>query len=254
MPYTIPIVEKTFRVINAIATDGGALSMHQLAKNLEIAPSTCFRIIRTLSGEGWIAEKRTGGWELSAGLVRLLDGLAPVQKLIDAARDPLDQLVGRTHLAGKLSVRQGDNAVTVLRSDSPAGISMSGRLGATFPLALGSSGAALSSEMSDRELDDLITRTPESAWKNQTRDDFLKRAVAAREGKPILDRGSYSRHVHTASVPIHDPRGEVIGAITLLAMEGDFSEKVLPIVQRGLVACARDIEQAFNPVRTGKKP
>jgi IclR family transcriptional regulator, acetate operon repressor len=253
MAYSIPIVEKTIRVINAIAAEpggggGGAGSMHQLAKQLDIAPSTCFRILRTLQAEGWIAERRAGGWELSAGLVRLLDGLAPVQTLIDAARDPLDRLVARTKLSGKLSVRQGDVAVTVLRSDSPAAFAMSGRLGATFPLAVGSSGAALCADLSEAEVEALIKRSPDSAFANQSPDAFRARAAVARSGKPVFDPGSYHPSVHTLSLAIRDARGDVAGAITLIGVAGDITEKSLPATQRALAAAAREVEQALRPV------
>jgi DNA-binding IclR family transcriptional regulator len=247
MSYTIPIVEKTFRVLGAIGTNGGAVSMHQLARSLDIAPSSCFRIIRTLQDQGWIAEKRTGGWELSVGLVRLLDGLTPVQRLIDASRGPLDDLVERTGLSGKLSVRQGDNAVTILRGESPAAFSMSGRIGAAYPLGVGSSGAALCGDMTESEIEQLIKRSPASAWANQSPAQFRQRAAAARAGKPVLDRGSYSPHVHTLS---HAIRGgsdrEIVGAVTLIGLANDLPEKSLPAVQRAIVAAVNEIEATMN--------
>ncbi len=244
MSYTIPIVEKTFRVLNAIATTGGAVSMHQLARSLDIAPSSCFRIVRTLQEQGWIAEKRTGGWELAVGLVRLLDGLTPVSRLIDAVREPLDQLIAKTRLPGKLSVRQGDNAVTVLRGESPEAISMTGRVGTAYPLAIGSSGSILCGDMTDPEIDQLIKRSPAAAWANQSREDFIARVATARTSKPVVDRGSYSPNIHTISVAIRDSDNQIVAALTLIAMPGELPDASVPAVAKWMTAAVRDIRLA----------
>lgn len=244
MSYTIPIVARTIRVLNAIASDGGAGSMQQLARSLEIAPSTCFRIVRTLQSEGWIAEKRTGGWELSAGLLKLLEGLRPIQRLTEAARDPMQKLTRRIGFSCKLSVRQGDNAVTIQRAESTEAFTMTGRVGATYPLAIGSSGSVLCGSMSDAEIEHLIERMPDSVWANQSRSDFLSRVKAARTGKPVTDRGSYQPSVHTVSHPVRDAENEIYAALTVVAFSGQVPDKHVVPIHRALAETCREIEHA----------
>lgn len=241
MKYMIPIVQRTFAIVRAIAANQGTGSVHQLARDMGMSPSTCFRIIRTLQAEGWIAEKRTGGWELSVGLAHLLEGLAPWQRLVEVSREPLNELAERVRLACKLSVRQGDQAVTMLRADSPAGIALSGRVGARFPLTVGSSGAVLSADMTDEQLSALIERTP-TAWATQSPEDFLKRVNRARAGKMVIDLGSYSPHVHTASIAVTD-RGETIAALTVLGMPDDLSRKKLSTIEKALSTAAAQIQR-----------
>lgn len=252
MAYTIPIVARTIRVLNAIASDGGAASMQQLARSLEIAPSTCFRIVRTLQSEGWIAERRTGGWELSAGLLKLLDGLRPIQRLAEAAREPMSKLTQRVGFSSKLSVRQGDSAVTVLRAESTEAFTMTGRVGATYLLAIGSSGSVLCGSMSDAEIEHLITRMPQTVWANQSRSDFIARVKAARAGKPVTDRGSYQPSVHTVSHPVRDADGEIFAALTLVAFKGQITDKLVPGLHRALVETSEDIERAMHGARDRK--
>lgn len=221
--------------------------MHQLARSLNIAPSSCFRIIRTLQDQGWIAEKRTGGWELSVGLVRILGQLSPVQRLIDITRGPLETLVRKSGLSAKLSVRQGDTAVTILRVESPAAFSISGRIGAAYPLAVGSSGAALCGDMSSSEIEQLIQRSPESAWEHQSKARFRQRAADANTKRAILDRGSYSPHVHTLSCAIREPVDhDIIGAITLVGLASDLPDRSLPAFQRMMLATVQDIEASLR--------
>jgi IclR family pca regulon transcriptional regulator len=250
MAYTIPILTQTFRVLDAVAAGTDAASVNKLARTLGITASSCFRILKTLQAERWIAERPGGGWQLDVSLVRLLDGFAPVQQLIAAAREPLAGLAEDVHLACKLSVRQGDNAVTLLRVDSPAAFGVSGRVGASFPLTVGSSGAVLAADLCDEELAELVSRTP-GAWERQSPEDFLARAHAARKHKVVLDEGSYAPHVHTASTAVRVD-GEIVAALTVLGMPGDITRKSLPAIQKALLEAARQIEHALSP-KQGKK-
>ncbi|MCU0870846.1 MAG: hypothetical protein MUE50_00735 [Pirellulaceae bacterium] len=56
-----------------------------------------------------------------------------------AVQPVLDELAVRSRLTAKVSVRQGDYAITVARCESPQATSVAVRIGASFHLALGSS-------------------------------------------------------------------------------------------------------------------
>ena len=65
----------------------------------------------------------------------------------------------------KISVKQGGNALTVFRVESPRTVAPALKLGTTFPLAYGSSGACLLSGLQDEEIQQLLDQSPNDAWR-----------------------------------------------------------------------------------------
>ena len=63
--------------------------------------------------------------------------------LFDSAQPVLEELARRTRLACKLSIRQWNEQLSVLRAESPEPFSVSGKNGSRFPVIEGSVGAAL---------------------------------------------------------------------------------------------------------------
>jgi DNA-binding IclR family transcriptional regulator len=242
MPYTVPVVEKAVALLNAIAAGQKAQSIQQLAAVLKISPSTCYRIVRTLEACGWIAQRSGGGWTLSVGLLPVRQALDPMQSLIDSARPVLLVLARAVGLSCKLSVRRGDHAVTLVRGEAPTGIGISGSVGSEFPLTLGSSGAALLADLDEDELEKLVKRASKHAWAHQTIADFRQRVMQARSGKLVVDRGSYSPHVHSISLPIRNAADEVIAAVTVLGLPEVMASFSKASLQKSLQSAVRQIE------------
>ena len=81
---------------------------------------------------------RAAGTALSVGLLPLLQPLREVEDLAGTVQPVLDELALRFGLTAKVSVRQGDFAVTAARCALPQATSVAVRIGASFHLALAS--------------------------------------------------------------------------------------------------------------------
>ncbi len=248
----IPILQASIRVMNAVAEGRATGSISELARQLEISQASCFRIVKTLEASEWVVARLGGGYELSAGLSHMLEPLWPFEQLRDLASDPARRLSELTGLSVKLSVRQGMNAVTILRVESLGPISVGGRVGARFPLVVGSSGAVLSADLSEELLQTVIDRAPQDAWTCQTVDDFRRRVSTVRSKRVCFDRGSFHAHVHAASISIRDVTGQVRAAITVLGLPGQLDGNVKGI-DRALRATSAECEASLaGLMRSGR--
>ena len=83
-----------------------------------MSTTSCFRVINTLEQEHWITRTghKRGGYRLSVGLLPVLKSLQDRQRVFEAAAGELQAPADRVGLAAKLSAREGDEAVTVLRA------------------------------------------------------------------------------------------------------------------------------------------
>lgn len=221
--HTVPVLCKALRVLEAVAKDPSGATTKNLASSLGIAQSTCYRILQSFVAAGWLCQRKGGIFELSFGLVPLLRPLLRHELLIETVREPLAQLARSTGITVKLTIRQGDSAVTIFSAQSPKPHAITSRVGSMFNLAIGSSGATYLGAMDDAEVRSILDRAPAEVWKYQRREVVLRRV---REGRKIgcySDSGSYQPNIHTLSAPLVGQGNELVGAITLIGFPQDFA-------------------------------
>lgn len=232
--HTVPVLCKAIDVLEAVALGKGAVTTKSLATTLRISPTTCYRILQSFVAKGWLRPGANGTFELSFGLVPLLRPLLRHELLIETVREPLAQLARTTGLTAKLTVRQGDDAVTIHSASSPKGTAITSRVGSVVSLAIGSSGATFLAASDDDEVARVLEDAPPEAWRSQKREDVLRRVREARRQGCCFDSGSYQPHINTLSAPLHGPNHELVGAITLLGFPQDFDTAVRPALIREL--------------------
>lgn len=244
--HVIPAVDKALSVLELLAQDRTASTSSEIARKLDIAPSTCYRILQTLVEHDWLRPSSGGRHEFSTGLLPLLRPLSDYQKLFDILAAPLEQIVQETGLTAKISVKQGDRALTVYRLESPRGYAPSSKVGASFPLAYGSSGSCLLAGMADHDVLSLFEDSPGEVWRLQSREDVWSRIREVREKGVCYDPGLFHRPVHGVSSPVYRQDGTVFSAITLVGWEDDFKGKNLAKMKKGVSDCALACSQALG--------
>ncbi len=221
-PHTVPVLRKAIRVLVAVAENAGSTTTKSLANSLHISPTTCYRILQSFVAEGWLRPGPGGTFALSFGLVPLLRPLLRHEMLVETVREPLAHLTRTTGLTSKLTVRQGEDAVTIHSASSPKSTAVTSRVGSVISLAIGSSGTIFLAPLADGEVARILDAAPPEVWLFQERDDVLRRIREARRLGCCFDAGSYQPHIRTLSAPLHTVNREVVGAITLLGFPTDF--------------------------------
>lgn len=244
--HTIPAVCKAMELLGLLAEEQGETTTKALALRLGVPRTTCYRLLRSLISRDWVRPLPGGGHAISIGLLPLLQPLREVESLAEAVQPVLDALALRSSLTAKVSVRQGDYAITVARCESPQATSIAVRVGASFHLALGSSGTVLLSGLSRQEMEEVLRRAPEECWTRQARADVHHRLEELRNQGWCADQGSFRPSCHAVSTPLRDPRGNIIAAITIIGFPQDLSGKKVASSARLLVEAARQAERRLR--------
>lgn len=243
--HTIPVLKKAISLLREIAA-GGETTTKALAQQAGVPHTTAYRILQTFLSEDWVRQATGGRHELSFGLLPLMQPLVRHELLVETVRPFLTALSADTGLAAKLSVRQGSQAVALLRAESPRETSISVRVGAAFHLALGSSGAALISDMEVKERRTLLERAPKECWTHQSIADVEARVAECRRAGACGDFGGFQPHVHALSAPVRDRAGSIVGAITLVGFLQDFEGKLRKSNARRLLVAVGQCNQALQ--------
>lgn len=244
--HTVPVLRKAIEVLEAVAQANGSLTTKSLATTLRISPTTCYRILQSFVAEGWLRPGPGGTFALSFGLVPLLRPLLRHELLIETVREPLEQLARTTGLTAKLTVRQGDDAVTIHSASSPKGTAITSRPGSVVSLAIGSSGATFLAPLNDEEIVRILEEAPPEVWRFQKREEVLRRVRETRRLGHCYDAGSYQPHIHTLSAPLHGLNRELLGAITLLGFPPDFEGTTRTALARELKFTAGGCNQLIQ--------
>lgn len=233
----IPALQRAVDVINAIADGDGHASVSELSRSLRIPKTTCYRIVRTLMDADWVRPRAGGsGYELSFGLLPLFKPFETHRLLLGAVQPELARLVRQVGLSAKLSVRAGDDAITIHRADANQPFTLSGRTGARFHLAYGSSGAALMSALDAAVIERIIRTAPPVVWGRQTPEDVHRRIRDCRKRGWCADWGGYQAHIHTISAVIHHQQ-HAWAAVTLIGLPHDLNPSNCSQMARQLRAC-----------------
>ena len=243
---TIPAVEKAVAILNRLGGCAEGMTQAELAAGLDITPSSCYRILQTLLEADWV--RKTGGtrYDLSFGMLgavrKLTDGTARFEEMTPV----LEELAQSTGLCCKLSVRQGEFQIPLLRAESPRPMAVSGRIGVRFPVAEGSVGAALLASAPAAEAEKLARACADETCVADA-GQLLRDGVAAiRRDGYCFNRGRNRWRVDAMSAPVRDAEGRVVAALTLLGYDEDFSEERLPAVAGTLLECAKKCECIYN--------
>ncbi len=237
-----PAVEKTLLLLQHLGQSERELTQSELARALGIAPSTCYRILQTLLKHYWVRKDADSCYDLSDGV------LGPTLKLHrrlvgwQHCRPLLDELAAEAGLSAKLSIRQGDRQVAILRAESPQAIGISSKVDTRFPLIEGSVGTALLSRSEDDEIRKLVNDCTEDILERGNPDLVLARIETVRHKGYYLNTNHTRRRIGAMSAPLIGADGQVAAALTLLGLDEDFAGEQAGVLAGCLLRTARQCE------------
>src|SRR5450631_1712600 len=138
---TIQVLERTFSLLNVLATYPDPVSLKQISEQTGLHPSTAHRILNDLTIGRYVDRPEAGSYRLGMRLLELGNLVKARLDVRDAAIGPMRELHKLTHQPVNLSVRQGDEIVYIERTYSErSGMQVVRAVGGRAPLHLTSVG------------------------------------------------------------------------------------------------------------------
>jgi DNA-binding IclR family transcriptional regulator len=177
-------VQRALALLIAVATEGGTLT--ELARRVDLSPSTASRLLATLSEEGFAWRDGTGRYGAGSQLRQLAAAALRADHLYELAGPHLESLSAQTGETANLAVAaDGDRALYLRQAASP-------KLVLTAPWV-------------GRTISRLGTAVGEALAGRVEPDGFCARS------------GTIERDVTSIAAPVYGAAGEVVAALSLLA-------------------------------------
>jgi DNA-binding IclR family transcriptional regulator len=234
---TIPVLRRAISVVEALGTNGGGLTAKQLSTQLGIPPATCYRILRTLTLANWLREGNRGEYHVAFGLFRAARACSDIDRQLLLVRPLLEHLAEETGLSAKISLREGDHAVTAMRAEARRMTLISTPVGArTHLLETGSAGVILLADMPATESSRILS-APRN-WQRGTKEQVEQDIRGAAQNGVARAHGTVNPSIWAVSVAVAVPPAQAM-ALTIVGWPDDFSKQRQPLLEKQLKKCAK---------------
>jgi len=221
------VVSRVGAILRALsATENKGASTSAVARAADVPRPTAHRLLAALLRQGFVdRDQRSGQWFLGPELYLLGMRASSRYDISRHARGSVHRLAAATGESAFFSARRGDETVCLLREDGSFPIrSFVLYEGARFPLGVVSSGMAILSLMSDRDVDDFLDRvdlTPD--WGASYSPGAIRdRIRGARASGFALNPGLVVEGSWGMAAAVFDAAGAPNWALTLTGVESRF--------------------------------
>lgn len=235
------------KVLRYLAQASAPVGVSQVARELDINPSTCFNLLRTLVHENLVTfdiKKKT--YSVGLGMLELTKGLTERDRLTSFIRPKLEELAAAHRVTATLWRRVSeDRVVLVERADSDSAIRVHMTIGQRLPIFVAALGRCMAAH-SGLGRDELRRRFNGLRWEVPPDfETFFSEVNDARVKGYAIDRDNFVRGVTTISSPILDANGVAICAISAVGFTGQFTDASLNSLSQDLRQHTHDITSAL---------
>jgi DNA-binding IclR family transcriptional regulator len=235
--YIVPGLERGLRLLQLFSRQQRTLGAPEIAKALGIPRSTVFRLIQTLEQLQFLERATNGNYQLGPAVLRVgFEYLASLE-ITDLARPILEKLRDRTGFAAQLSVRDGRDAVVVLKMSASSAFASTVQVGTRFPVHATAYGRALLSDMKLAELKKLLPDARLASASANTPKSLAALAKLLEQDHArgyVLSESFFERNISAVVAPVRDQHGAIVAAMGVTvqqpSLEPAMREKLVGLV------------------------
>lgn len=235
---TVRAVERALQILNCFAGGKESFTLMEIARAINLSPSTTLRIIGTLEKDNYIYR--------SPDSMRYFLGfkLAQISHVgfanLDVCKVAHPQLERLAELFGEstgLYVRKGERRICVDCIEGTRSLRSVVQIGNSAPLIRGAAGRILLSSLPDAEIEALIQKDPCVT---------LETILNIRAAGYAVSHGEREAGVASIAAPICDSTKKAIAAIFITGPEPRFDESFVQRMIPELVAAAKAVSLAMG--------
>jgi len=252
--YLVPGLLRGLELLQLFTAEEPRHSQAALAARLGVTRSAIFRIVYTLTQQGFLLhDPATRLYSLGPAVLRLGDGFLAAREVLEVALPVLERLRDETGWSAHLAVREARDVLYLLRLPTRRGQASIVHVGSRLPAEATAMGRVLLADLPEAALMDLYRDAP-SRRAGGSLAALARRARADRASGLVEHLGSFEAGVASLAAPLRDGAARVIAAINVTA---PLAEAGAParrdLVRQALLEAAGDISRrlgASAPVRS----
>lgn len=246
--YTIPNLKNACHILQLIADSNQPLTMSHIADTLELPRSTVFRILSTLSQEGWLIRKDKtyciGGALI--GLGRKAINSSAINQLARPILKEVTKLTGET---SQLAMLSGVQTLIVEVEDSPHPLAAHSRPGTVADIHCSASGKVLMAFGNESETQNLLGSLKLNRHTKHTitnLEDFETELACIRKIGYGIDEQEYHEGIRCIAVPVFDHLQYASYAIGITASTHRFTRRKIKEIAKILQDASAELKTRIS--------
>jgi DNA-binding IclR family transcriptional regulator len=227
----VPAIDKCFAILELLAQSKEAMGISDISGNLDLNKSTVFNILHTLMELNVLESGQDGKFVFGTRLYMLGNMAGSRSALIQTVHPYLQTINEKTKLSAFLGLRSDLNAILIDKVDSAYGIKVSSEIGMRMPALAGAGIKAMLSQLSDNEIDEILTRTELKKYTPHSVVDkalYREEILEVRRQGIAYDREEYIEGMVALAIPITKSGRNLQAAIWAVGLTHHVPSSSLP--------------------------
>jgi DNA-binding IclR family transcriptional regulator len=255
----VPTVERTFQILETLASVVDGCGVSELSRELGLAKSTTFNILTSLEQLGYIY-RADGKFHLGLKLYSLSSVVVENMDLRRVAAPILKGLVESTGETANLGIIQGNEAIYIDCLMGPHPVTVHTWPGKRLPLHSTALGKVLLAWLPTNEMTAVLLQENMSALTPSTIttiESFMAQLDEVRDKGYSVDDEEDAIGMRCIGAPVFDHSGRVVAAISLTAPAQRLLRSKIDEIAQNVIGCALEISTRLGytaGLRTQTRP
>jgi len=245
----VPALDKCFQILEFSAQSKIPLSITNISNKLGFHKSTISSIIYTLEDLGVLENDGDKKFRLGTKLYELAKAASENFGLIHTIHPYLEEINKKTKLSVFLGIRLGLDVVVVDKVESTFDVKISADIGTRYPLLGGAAGKALLSQLSDAEIDEILSKNKLKRFTRYTcvhKKKCKEMITMVRQEGVAISNEEYVEGVRALAVPLKIRRWNFPITIWMIGLKSQINDKNFISYSNLLKEAAKKIEVLFS--------
>ncbi|MDC7125030.1 MAG: IclR family transcriptional regulator [Spirochaetales bacterium] len=246
--YTIPVLEKTFKVIKCVSENEDGLTLSDIVKKTDEPKSTVFKILYTLEKE-LILEKRNDLYFLGSMLIHYGLHTLSQRDLKVVAKPYLRKLMEDTGETAHIAIPVGMQSMILDVELTTHPIRFSSPIGSLFPLYCTSHGKCMLAFSEDFTLSEYIEQNKllGRTSKTITEPEKLKEEIEKiRKTGYSMDEIEFADDIRCCAAPVRNEKGKLICAVGITSTIITFPKERIEEISKIVIETANKISASMG--------
>ncbi|WP_428911865.1 IclR family transcriptional regulator [Niallia sp. Krafla_26] len=244
------------RILNLFSMDQPELQLKDIMKELGVGKSTAFRLVHSLTEEGFIIrDSSSKSYRLAASLLAKGQTIIHTEDLCHLSLDVLENLAEKTHEAAHISILKDFRVLYLLKVDSAYPVHLLSHAGRQSPLHCTSSGQVLLAFQSDTMIRQVIEKGLTAFTANTiTNSSKLEKVLEYIRIKGFaVCKEEHRKGITSIAGPVKNTQNEVIASVSIAGPISRINDRTISNLTREVQQAADEISRRLRESSSSKE-
>lgn len=235
-------------ILRYLSAQGTSMGVTKIARELQINPSTCFNLLRTLVYEGLVHfDESTKAYSIDLGLIELAKGALDVASYARMVKPHLEAIAAHHAVTATLWQKTGNRRVVLVDlAENVAAVRVHMSIGQRLPMFIAALGRCMAA-YSDLTKPELKREFEMLRWADPPSfEEYWQEVQQVRASGYACDEGRYVKGVTTVSVPVLGRGNQAVMAISAVGFSAQLSKEKVTVLANDLAAHAQIISRGLT--------